>query len=85
MAEKITNARKAADLMRLGGILARMNTSRGPCWFIVPGGEVSAKVATELLNRPDVQPNSDGLFPGLSQTFRLGAAVRITANGDTGA
>jgi hypothetical protein len=50
-----------------------MNTCHGAKWFIVPGGEVSEKVANELLNRPDVQPNNDGLFPGLSQTFRLGA------------
>jgi hypothetical protein len=51
-----------------------MNTRYGTKWFIVPGGEVSEKVASELLNRPDVQPNNDGLFPGLSQTFRLGAS-----------
>jgi hypothetical protein len=68
------SADRAADLMRRGSILARMNTRYGTKWFIVPGGEVSEKVASELLNRPDVQPNNDGLFPGLSQTFRLGAS-----------
>jgi hypothetical protein len=50
-----------------------MHTHTGLCWFIVPGGEVSAAVAAELLKRPDVQPSGDGLFPGISQTFRLGA------------
>ena len=67
----ITNAFQAADLMRKGGILMQMHTRTGLCWFIVPGGEVSKAVAAELLKRPDVQPSGDGLFPGISQTFRL--------------
>ena len=69
----IASADKAADLMRRGGILTKMHTRTGPCWFIVPDGEVSAAIAAELLKRPDVQPNDDGLFPGISQTFKLGA------------
>jgi hypothetical protein len=40
-------------------------------WYIVPGGEVTEKVAIALLERPDVQPNADGLFPGISQTFKM--------------
>jgi hypothetical protein len=68
---RMTSA-KAADLMRAGGVLTRLNTNHGPRWYIVPGGEVTDKIATELLERPDVQPNGDGLFPGISQTFRLG-------------
>jgi hypothetical protein len=68
----VTKARdtdRAADLMRRGGTLTRMNTHHGPRWFIVPGGEIPDKVA----RRPDIQPSNDGLFPGISQTFRLGA------------
>jgi len=49
-----------------------MHTRTGLKWFLVPGGEVSEKVAVELIERPDVQPDGDGLFPGISQTFRLG-------------
>jgi len=67
---RINNAFQVADLMRKGGILLQMHTRAGLCWFIVPGGEVSAAAAKELLRRPDVQPSGDGLFPGISQTFR---------------
>ena len=70
---KITNALRAGDLMRAGGTLTQMHTHTGLCWFIVPGGEVSAAIAAGLLKRPDVQPSGDGLFRGISQTYRLGA------------
>lgn len=73
---KITSA-KAADMMRAGGTLQQMKTKHGPKWYIVPttrggdGGEITEEVAVELIERPDVQPGGDGLFPGISQTFRL--------------
>jgi len=70
---EITDAFHAADLMRKGGTLMQMNTRTGLRWFIVPYGEVSAAIAVELRKRPDVQPNNDGLFPGISQTFKLGS------------
>lgn len=70
---RITNASRAADLMRKGAILAKMHIRTGLCWFLVPGGEVSEAIAAELLKRPDVQPNDDGLFPGIPQTFKLGS------------
>jgi hypothetical protein len=68
----INKAHRAADLMRRGGVLQQMHTRTGLKWFIVPGGEVTAAVAKELLGRADVQPSADGLFPGISQTFKLG-------------
>lgn len=71
---RITSAFQAANHMRAGGILMKMHTHTGLCWFIVPGGEVAASVVAKLLERPDVQPGGDGLFPGISQTFRLGSA-----------
>ena len=70
----ITKFFQAVDRMRKGGILMQMHTRIGLCWFIVPGGEVSPAVADKLLERSDVQPSEDGLFPGISQTFRLGSA-----------
>lgn len=73
MTKRMTSAR-AADLMRAGSVLRQMHTRTGLKWFIVPGCEVTEKVAAELLERPDVQPSGDGLFPGISQTFRLGQA-----------
>jgi hypothetical protein len=71
---KITNAFRAVNAMRAGGVLMKMHTCAGSCWYIVPYGEVTAVVATELLERPDVQPGGDGLFPGIPQTYRLVAA-----------
>lgn len=73
---KIKTVLQAADLMRAGGTLQHMNSKSGPCWYIVPGGEVTENVANALLARPDVQPSDDGLFPGISQTFRLRGRVR---------
>jgi hypothetical protein len=60
--------------MREGSILMKMHTPAGSSWYIVPHGPVSAAVATELLERPDVQAGGDGLFPGIPQTYRLVAA-----------
>ena len=72
-AAKITEINRAADLMRTGSVLTQMHKTSGTGWYLVPGGEVAAKVAIALLERPDVQPNHDGLFPGISQTFRFAA------------
>jgi hypothetical protein len=68
---KIKDVLQAADLMRAGGTLTQMHSKKGPRWYIIPGGEITERTANELLARPDVQPSSDGLFPGISQTFRL--------------
>ena len=68
---KINTVLQAADLMRAGGTLQQMHSKTGPRWYIVPGGEISENIASALLARPDVQPANDGLFPGISQTFRL--------------
>jgi hypothetical protein len=69
-AKKIT-ARDATGLMRKGGCLAQMHTTSGVKWFIVPDGEVADKVAKSLLEHPQIQPANDGLFPGISQTYRF--------------
>ena len=62
----------AVHLMRCGQPLARMHVNSGGVgWFIIPAGEVAAKTAEALLQRPDVQPNADALFPGLGQTYRM--------------
>jgi len=68
---KIENVLQAANLMRAGSILTQMHGKNGLCWYIVPGGEITERTANQLLARPDVQPANDGLFPGISQTFRL--------------
>jgi hypothetical protein len=71
----IITVSRAADLMRAGGTLMQMHSSTGLRWYIVPHGEVTARVANELLTRPDVQPSQDGLFPGISQTFKIRGAA----------
>jgi hypothetical protein len=68
---KINRVDRAADLMRKGGTLLQMHTRWGLRWFISPGGECTPDVAHKLLERPDVQPSNDGLFPGISQTFKI--------------
>jgi hypothetical protein len=89
---KITH-QYAIELLRSGQrYLAQMHTRAGRKWFIVPGGEVDTKIAQELLARPDIQPANDGLFPGISQTFKFRstkfrqappAAMRAGATGRT--
>jgi hypothetical protein len=75
--KKITTASHAADLMRSGSTLVQMHDIAAVHlrWYLVPGGEIPSRIANELLARPDVQPSRDGLFPGISQTFRLRRAA----------
>ena len=61
----------AADLMSRGSVLVEMHNRTGTDWYLVPGHKILPQVATALLCRPDVQPSNDGLFPGISQTFKL--------------
>jgi hypothetical protein len=60
----------AIELMRGGRHLVKMHAPHGVQWYIVPGGPVSDDVAQWLLARADIQPSADGLFPGISQTFK---------------
>ena len=62
----------ALELMREGRSLMRMHTTAGRKRFVVPGGQITNRVAERILGRPDVQPHDRGLFPGCEQTFRLG-------------
>jgi hypothetical protein len=65
---------KAAELMRRDSRLLQMRDKRGVlAWFVVPGGKLEAEVAEELIKRSDVVPQRDGLFPGISQTWRMGS------------
>jgi MOSC domain-containing protein YiiM len=52
--------------------LMLMHTRTGTAYYVVPGGRVSKEDALKIIQRPDVQPFDDGLFPGCSQTWRLG-------------
>jgi hypothetical protein len=52
--------------------LAKMHTTSGAEWFILPrGGPVKSDDAAKILARPDICAMEDSLFPGLSQTWRM--------------
>ena len=76
MRASINTVFEAADRMRAGATLQQMHSKNGLRWYLVPGGEIAERIANGLLARPDVQPSDDGLFPGISQTFRLRGVSR---------
>jgi hypothetical protein len=64
---------RAIDLMHEHGrCLALMHTVHGPRWFIIPGAEVSEETAEAIRKMPNVKAAADALFPGMSQTWRMG-------------
>jgi hypothetical protein len=72
---------KAMTLLSQGAVMMRMhdNTANGGmAYYIIPqgrqrglGGRVYDDGAEKLLGLPRMQPSEDGLFPGVSQTFKL--------------
>lgn len=63
---------RVKDRMRSGAVLMKMNTvGRGLQWFVVPGREVDEEIARLVIAEPDVSPNNDGLFPGISQSYAI--------------
>jgi hypothetical protein len=68
----LISEKRAVELIRdHGRCLALMHTRHGPCWFLIPGGEVSVETARKIQNMPQVAASKDGLFPGLDQTWRI--------------
>ena len=64
---------KSVDLMGRGSRLLCMTKPDGSLgWFLVPGREIPHEIARKLIARPDVTPQDDALFPGMSQTYRMG-------------
>jgi len=59
----------ALELMRTGQCLVRLHTRHRVLWLLA-NGEVTGETAKKILERPDVEALGDGLFVGLSQTFR---------------
>lgn len=66
----------AIELMRQSGhrlmLMHASGLNMGLVYYVVPGGEVSPNDAAKIIERPDVQPFGDGLFPGCSQQWKLG-------------
>lgn len=66
------NLRKAQDKMHEGSFLIQMNKSGdGKAWYLIPGGEISDEIATQLKAMANVVASDDGLFPGISQTWKM--------------
>jgi hypothetical protein len=51
--------------------LMRMHTNTGLEWFVVPGGRVRGDDAAKIIERPDIVPHDNGLFPGIDQSWKL--------------
>jgi hypothetical protein len=69
----ITSVHRAMDLMRQPGAhLIQVNGRGQPQWFIAPNlGRVDPKVAAEIKAHPQVRGDEDGMWPGLSQVWRM--------------
>jgi hypothetical protein len=69
----ITSIHRAMDLMRRRDAhLIQVNGRGQPQWFIAPsGGRVDPKVAAEIKAHPQVRGDEDGIWPGLSQVWRM--------------
>ena len=64
---------KAMDLMRRpDSRLIKTHTSNGGCaHYIAPGGYIEPEVAEQIKKHPLVRAGEDGMWPGLSQTWRI--------------
>ena len=74
---------EALELMRIDGHrLMLMHSNKrhrddaapeGKAYYVVPGGYITARDAKKIIARDDVMSCEDGLFPGMTQTWRMGA------------
>jgi hypothetical protein len=64
---------RAMTLMRRRDAhLIQVNGKRGPEWWIAPnGGRVDPRTAEQIRAHSQVKGDEDGLWPGLSQTWRM--------------
>ena len=64
---------KALDALRKGSVLLCMNENspEGYSWFVIPGGRVRVEDVDVILKHPKLEARKDGLFPGISQTYRM--------------
>lgn len=73
---KAIGLKKALELMRIQGhrlmLMHTTGSENGHAYYVVPGGYVEPDTARKIMERPDVQPQDDGLFPGHPQSWVLG-------------
>jgi hypothetical protein len=67
--------KRAIEMMRRAGTrMIKQYTYRSPdgfAYYVVPGGYVEPETAKKIIDHPAVVSGHDGLFPGMSQTWRL--------------
>ena len=66
---KAIGFKKGLEMMRLGARLIKTCV----VYSLDPGGYVEPKTAEKLIQHPQVRAAEDGLWPGLSQTWRFTA------------
>jgi len=70
----------AIELLRMpGAFLMQMHTKKGLGYFVIPashaardGGRLKKDDAEKIIAAPDVIPDRNGLFPGITQSWRVG-------------
>jgi ADP-ribose pyrophosphatase YjhB (NUDIX family) len=66
----------ALELMRVDGHrLMLMHSNKAPngmSYYLVPGGFVEDVDAQKIIRRDDVRPLDEGLFPGCTQSWKMG-------------
>jgi hypothetical protein len=65
---------KALNMLRKPEVrLIKTKSANGDVFYISPGGYVEPKTAEKLMQHPQVRGAEDGLWPGMSQTWRITA------------
>jgi hypothetical protein len=69
----ISNIHKAMNLMRRPDAhLIQVNGREQPQWYIAPcGARIDPRIAEQIKAHPQVRGGEDGMWPGLSQTWRM--------------
>lgn len=73
---KALGLKRAIELMRKPDhrlmLMHIRESPEGRAYYVVPGGYVEPDDAMKIIERQDVQPFDDGLFPGCTQSWKLG-------------
>lgn len=73
----ITSALKALDLLRKPGAFLYENKSQSSNEFYLhPFGKVRPDIAAKIIDHPQVRASEDGMWPGMSQTWKMPESAR---------
>lgn len=72
---KSLSLKKAEQIIRRKGVRLMLLHSNRPGhpkeYYLIPGGYVTTAIAEELIRRPDVVQNHDGLLPDSPQSWQV--------------